>query len=90
MFPRRLMSEPSWARKTCEQAAHLIPARYADMQLQCGYSTTSALLTTYEAPLQCKATQQDGVIPLTMHNTAGRQDQMYSKPLKASFATSSR
>jgi hypothetical protein len=55
----------------------------------CGYSAAAALLTTRNAPLQCQATQQHGVILRTECDVAGRQDKTYTMSLKTSFATSS-
>jgi hypothetical protein len=43
MFLRRLTSRLLWACKTCEQASQSMPARRADMQIQCDYSAASAL-----------------------------------------------
>jgi hypothetical protein len=55
----------------------------------CGYSAAAALLTTRNAPLQCQATQQHGVILRTECDVAERQDKTYTMSLKTSFATSS-
>jgi hypothetical protein len=62
---------PNRACKTCGQVAHSMSARRADMQLQCDYSTVTALYTTCLALLQCQVTQQHDATLLTKCSVVG-------------------
>jgi hypothetical protein len=57
--------------KMCGQAALSMPAKRADMQVQCDYSTTPALWITRLSSLQCQATRQHGTTLLTECSVAG-------------------
>jgi hypothetical protein len=52
--------------------------RFADMQLQCGYSAALALLTTHKAPLQCQTVPHDGAMLQTMRDMTERQERAHS------------
>jgi hypothetical protein len=61
----QVFNVPDRGSKMCGQAAQLMPARHADRQLQCDYSTASALWTTHLKSLLCQATRQHDVTLLT-------------------------
>jgi hypothetical protein len=48
----------------------------------CDYSAALALLITHKTQLQCDATRQDDVIPLTVRNVVERLDRTCFMPLK--------